>query len=671
MKSRGRVQHQRPDLHVVTKLSVTSPSAGSRLTPRTYAAQPMTPGRSPFNASTELKSPSVYHSMPSTPVPMTPRSIGGATAATSPFSGTVTLPVGSHSPTASFNSATASLRSFSSADLQFGRTASDGSAVNWIATQQQLDQAFAMTFVKTVLSKRDALKRNVVEAFRQAASEAPHAGASGELNKAALPVFIKHFASKTSLPTSVLADLENSFPYFDFTGMGKLNLNEVYKMVKHHLMVWYNQQLGGTSCISMRWQAMSSSGYTVTRELGKGSQAKALLATDSRGREVCVKRYAKEKMEGMALDDLKSEYSKMLELEGSPYIAKCFDIFHDQSFCYIVVEAYHGGDLTTLKARAASQGVPMVQDWWKRLFKQGYTALNWMHSQALMHCDVKEPNVMLRTASYLAPELVLIDFGVSRSMVNPSPKMVGTPGFIPPETYASKGQWSPRGDVFSMGVTLFQVIIDKVAPTGSRKKSTPGGIFIEGCTTMKQIVEATKIRTPPYQLLPQELSSGIPFLQRLLAKEMSERPSAQQAVADDWLARIPVRGGDVDADHISGSSGHFRRIGSDGITANFLDALEEDSEGSSGEWVSEGYSSETPPTRRTPFALQAQRQRLGGSEALYPHRAPHVLSKPVEPVRSQRQSPRKSVLRRTLSAPTTRVVHQLLRAPTAAPAVIA
>eukprot|EP00971_Amphidinium_carterae_P002129 42104-Amphidinium_carterae.1 len=85
---------------------------------------------------------------------------------------------------------------------------------------------------------------------------------------------------------------------------------------------------------------------------------------------------------------------------------------------------------------------------------------------------------------------------------------------------------------------------------------------------------------------------------------------------------------DVDADHISGSSGHFRRsgcwqipprvlnssardssvegqrtrlkidgrkhqwqhrslhselrIGSDGITANFLDALEEDSEGSSG-----------------------------------------------------------------------------------------
>eukprot|EP00971_Amphidinium_carterae_P259030 5140682-Amphidinium_carterae.1 len=46
----------------------------------------------------------------------------GATAATSPFSGTVTLPVGSHSPTASFNSATASLRSFSSADLQFGRS---------------------------------------------------------------------------------------------------------------------------------------------------------------------------------------------------------------------------------------------------------------------------------------------------------------------------------------------------------------------------------------------------------------------------------------------------------------------------------------------------------------------------------------------------------------------
>eukprot|EP00971_Amphidinium_carterae_P053962 1062501-Amphidinium_carterae.1 len=38
----------------------------------------------------------------------------------------------------------------------------------------------------------------------------------------------------------------------------------------------------------------------------------------------------------------------------------------------------------------------------------------------------------------------------------------GTPGYIPPETW-STGKWFPRGDNFSMGVTMVQ-LTDRMPP---------------------------------------------------------------------------------------------------------------------------------------------------------------------------------------------------------------
>lgn len=143
---------------------------------------------------------------------------------------------------------------------------------------------------------------------------------------------------------------------------------------------------------------------------------------------------------------------------------------------------------------------------------------------------------MLKSSNFHAPEIVLIDFGVSRAMVGkPHGLPGGTPGYIPPETLDTS-TWFPRGDIFSMGVTIFQVMADKIPPQGARTVATPGGIFVEGCLTIQDIMNATRQREPPWHLLPPTMPGLTQLLKPMLSKQMRNRPTAPKVLKDQWFA---------------------------------------------------------------------------------------------------------------------------------------
>eukprot|EP00971_Amphidinium_carterae_P270237 5361690-Amphidinium_carterae.1 len=55
-----------------------------------------------------------------------------------------------------------------------------------------------------------------------------------------------------------------------------------------------------------------------------------------------------------------------------------------------IVKVYSGGDFQLLTDRVREAGVTMDEKWWRKLFKQCFRALEFMHQQAMMHCDIKE-----------------------------------------------------------------------------------------------------------------------------------------------------------------------------------------------------------------------------------------------------------------------------------------
>jgi serine/threonine protein kinase len=108
-----------------------------------------------------------------------------------------------------------------------------------------------------------------------------------------------------------------------------------------------------------------------------------------------------------------------------------------------------------------------------------------------MHCDVKEPNLMVKTDNYHEPEVVLIDFGIVQAANTKRTAIYGTPGYIAPEVWDTR-MWTPQVDAFSLGVVILQVMTGKV-PDSSRPCC---GVFTENTKTLRDIKIATQTRKP-------------------------------------------------------------------------------------------------------------------------------------------------------------------------------
>jgi len=196
---------------------------------------------------------------------------------------------------------------------------------------------------------------------------------------------------------------------------------------------------------------------------------------------------------------------------------------------------------------------------------------------------------MIKTENFIAPKAVLIDFGIAKALASP-----GTPGYIPPETWIQR-QWFPGGDVFSMGVVMLQVLIDKVpASSGMRTRQTPGGIFLEGTCTYGEVAEVTRTREPPVQLISQALSGLTEVVLATLRKDLISRLRAPQVLAHPWFSspateaaaemgrkslvasQFKVAGKEgllEDSDDTSGVSAR-EQFATVGITPSFLDIMD-------------------------------------------------------------------------------------------------
>lgn len=116
------------------------------------------------------------------------------------------------------------------------------------------------------------------------------------------------------------------------------------------------------------------------------------------------------------------------------------------------------------------------------------------------------------------PQVIVIDFGLANKFSSKS-GVGGTPGYMPSEVW-DWGLWTPRGDVFSIGVMLFTI------------RSGKGPFNLDGRRSIEEIRELTKSHEPV-------MDRGSPDLQRLvkamLNKQFLRRPTVSQIMQDPWF----------------------------------------------------------------------------------------------------------------------------------------
>ena len=145
-----------------------------------------------------------------------------------------------------------------------------------------------------------------------------------------------------------------------------------------------------------------------------------------------------------------------------PNIIRIFDVFEENGTAYYTMEYIEGESLNEKIKREGA----LAEDVAMKYIRDVASALRYIHNRNIMHLDVKPANIMLRKEDDSA---VLIDFGLSKQYDNAGEQTSSTPvgishGYAPIEQYQYGGvsTFSPVTDIYSLGATLYYLVIGKV-----------------------------------------------------------------------------------------------------------------------------------------------------------------------------------------------------------------
>lgn len=155
--------------------------------------------------------------------------------------------------------------------------------------------------------------------------------------------------------------------------------------------------------------------------------------------------------------------ARILSRLNHPNLPAFTDFFTEGTRYFLVMEFVDGHTLEDLlEANNGPFSERRVLGWARQLCD----VLEYLHNQQppIIFRDLKPGNIMLTRGG----RIKLIDFGIAR-LFRPSgsqdTQLLGTPGFAPPEQYGS-AQTDERSDIYSLAMTLFQLMTDSVNDNG-------------------------------------------------------------------------------------------------------------------------------------------------------------------------------------------------------------
>jgi serine/threonine protein kinase len=149
--------------------------------------------------------------------------------------------------------------------------------------------------------------------------------------------------------------------------------------------------------------------------------------------------------------------------------------------------------------------------------KQILEGLDYLHSQGIIHRDIKGANLLLTKQG----SIKLADFGYSIKLSEKEKKnsMVGTSFWMAPEIIEPIGNISSSCDIWSLGATIIQLLTTK--PPYYEFDVVPA-LF--------------RILTDEHPPIPENISENLKdFLKKCFNKDPLKRPTAKELLNHDWI----------------------------------------------------------------------------------------------------------------------------------------
>ncbi|MGE5613929.1 MAG: protein kinase domain-containing protein [Bacillota bacterium] len=195
--------------------------------------------------------------------------------------------------------------------------------------------------------------------------------------------------------------------------------------------------------------------YIIEKVLGQGGMGTVYLARNiNTDTYWAIKEIPATDANGI---DLTAEPRMLKKLEH-PALPRLFDIIEQDGCLYMISDYISGTPLDKKLKEEGKISEEIVVDWGIQLCQ----ALNYLHSQKpnpIIYRDMKPSNIILTAGGTLK----LVDFGIAREYKPKSGSdtvYIGTRGYAAPEQFGT-GQTSPASDIFSLGVTLHELLTGK------------------------------------------------------------------------------------------------------------------------------------------------------------------------------------------------------------------
>jgi len=257
--------------------------------------------------------------------------------------------------------------------------------------------------------------------------------------------------------------------------------------------------------------------YAVTARIAHGGMATVYLAMDTRlDREVALKVMHAE----LARDDdfvrrFIGEAKSVARLSHQNVVA-VYDQGADGPFLYLAMEYVPGRTLKEMLSGNGRLPPPVALE----IMTGVLDGLAAAHASGIVHRDVKPENVLLTADG----RVKVADFGLARALTaaghTRTGLLVGTVAYVPPEQVTGDSA-GPRGDVYSAGVMLFEMITGRVPFTGD----TPLSVAYQHVNTDVPV--------------PSTLAPGIPAaVDQLVVAATSRDPARRPADAGEFLRAV-------------------------------------------------------------------------------------------------------------------------------------
>jgi len=220
--------------------------------------------------------------------------------------------------------------------------------------------------------------------------------------------------------------------------------------------------------------------YNITREIGRGSMGVVFEAEDTTNNQTIALKVLPPHISrsDKIIKRFLREAESVAKLKH-PNIVKIYGIGHKDSVYYYAMELIKGRPLDEILINDGILPFNETAD----IILQACKAIQFAHSFSIIHRDIKPGNIIISKSG----EVTLTDFGLARqekaATLTESGALVGTPIYMSPEqVMARRGGVDKRTDIYSLGVTLYQLLTGKPPFSGESTQRILNQILEEEAT---------------------------------------------------------------------------------------------------------------------------------------------------------------------------------------------